>query len=93
MMGDASDNIPGIPGIGPKTAQKLIAQYGSLEQLLERSHELKGKQRERVEQFADQARLSKQLVTIQLDVPHTTDVYALGVKPTDDAKLKAHSVS
>ncbi|MCC7336448.1 MAG: DNA polymerase I [Pirellulaceae bacterium] len=89
MMGDASDNIPGIPGIGPKTAQKLIAQYGSLEQLLERSHELKGKQRERVEQFADQARLSKQLVTIQLDVPHTTDVYALGVKPTDDAKLKA----
>ncbi|MCA9160477.1 MAG: hypothetical protein KDA72_19235, partial [Planctomycetales bacterium] len=89
MMGDASDNIPGIPGIGPKTAQKLIAQYGSLEQLLERSHELKGKQRERVEKFADQARLSKQLVTIQLDVPHTTDVYALGVKPTDDAKLKA----
>ncbi|MEO8270780.1 MAG: 5'-3' exonuclease H3TH domain-containing protein, partial [Aureliella sp.] len=89
MMGDASDNIPGIPGIGPKTAQKLIAQYGSLEQLLEHSHELKGKQRERVEEFAEQARLSKKLVTIQLDVPHTTDVYALGVSPPDDAKLKA----
>ena len=89
MMGDTSDNIPGIPGIGPKTAQKLIAQYGSLEQLLEHSHELKGKQRERVEEFTEQARLSKQLVTIQLDVPHTTDVYALGVNPPDDAKLKA----
>ena len=88
MMGDASDNIPGIPGIGPKTAQKLIAKYGSLEQLLERSHELKGKQRERVEEFAEQARLSKQLVTIQLDVPHTTDVYALGVNPPDDVKLQ-----
>lgn len=89
MMGDASDNIPGIPGIGPKTAQKLIAQYGSLEQLLEHSHELKGKQRERVEEFAEQARLSKQLVTIQLDVPHTIDVYALSVNPPDDAKLKS----
>ena len=88
MMGDSSDNIPGIPGIGPKTAQKLIAQYGSLEKLLEHSHELKGKQRERVEQFAEQARLSKQLVTIQLDVPHTIDPYALGIQPPDNAKLK-----
>ncbi len=89
MMGDTSDNIPGIPGIGPKTAQKLIAQYGSLEQLLAHSQELKGKQRQRVEEFADQARLSKQLVTIQRDVPHTTDLYALNVSPPDDGKLKA----
>ncbi len=89
MMGDASDNIPGIPGIGPKTAQKLIAQYGSLESLLAHSHELKGKQRERVEEFTEQAKLSKQLVTIQLDVPHTTDVYGLEMKSPDDKKLKA----
>jgi len=89
MMGDASDNIPGIPGIGLKTAQKLIAEYGSLESLLAHVHELKGKQRERVEQFAEQARLSKQLVTIQLDVPHQVDVYALGIQPPDNTKLKA----
>ncbi len=89
MMGDTSDNIPGIPGIGPKTAQKLIAQYGSLEALLEHSQQLTGKQRQRVEEHAAQARMSKQLVTIQLDVPHGIDVYALGVKPTDDTLLKA----
>ncbi len=88
MMGDASDNIPGIPGIGPKTAQKLISDYGSLETLLARSHELKGKQRERVEEFAEQAKLSKQLVTIQLDVPHTVDLYALQVAPPNEKKLK-----
>lgn len=88
MMGDASDNIPGIPGIGPKTAQKLISDYGSLETLIARSHELKGKQRERVEEFAEQAKLSKQLVTIQLDVPHTVDLYALQVAPPNEKKLK-----
>ncbi len=88
MMGDASDNIPGIPGIGPKTAQKLISEYGSLEALLARSGELKGKQRERVEEFADQAKLSKQLVTIQLDVPHTVDLYALEIAPPNEKKLK-----
>lgn len=88
MMGDASDNIPGIPGIGPKTAQKLISEYGSLEALLERSHELKGKQRERVEEFAEQAKLSKQLVTIQLDVPHTVDLYALEIAPPNEKRLK-----
>lgn len=70
LMGDSSDNIPGVQGIGPKTAQKLIAQYGSVESLLEHAGELKGKQRERIEGQADMARLSKRLVTIQLDVPH-----------------------
>lgn len=88
MMGDSSDNIPGIPGIGPKTAQKLISQYGSLEKLLEHSHELKGKQQERVQQYAEQARLSKQLVTIQLDVPHTVDLYSLKIVAPDDQKLR-----
>lgn len=89
LMGDSSDNIPGVPGIGPKTAQKLISSYGSIEELLEHTHELKGKQRERLEQHADQARLSKHLVTIQLDVPHQVDLYGLERKPFNDKKLKA----
>jgi DNA polymerase-1 len=70
LMGDSSDNIPGVPGIGPKTAVKLIQQFGSLEQLLASTGQLKGKQKECLETYAQQARLSKQLVTIQLDVPH-----------------------
>ncbi|BCX50358.1 DNA polymerase I [Haloferula helveola] len=69
MMGDAVDNIPGIPGIGLKTAQKLITQFGSLEGLLSRTGELKGKQKEKVEANVDQARLSKDLATIITDVP------------------------
>jgi DNA polymerase I len=69
LMGDAVDNIPGIPGIGEKTAQKLIAQYGSVEGLLKNASKLKGKQRENVEKFSDQALLSKQLATIQCDAP------------------------
>ncbi len=69
LWGDASDNIPGVPGIGEKTAKKLIARYGSVENLLEHSHELKGKQKENVETFADQARLSRELATIIVDVP------------------------
>ncbi|MCA9131734.1 MAG: DNA polymerase I [Planctomycetales bacterium] len=89
LMGDASDNIPGVPGIGPKTAQKLIAKYGSLENLLAHSHELKGKQRERLEENVEQARLSKWLVTIQRDVPHDIDLYALQWNGQDDKKLKA----
>ena len=73
LMGDTSDNIPGIPGIGPKTAKKLVAQFGSLEGLLENTDKLKGKQKERVEENVDQAKLSKKLVTIQLDVPVEVD--------------------
>lgn len=69
LMGDAVDNIPGIPGIGEKTAQKLIAQYGSVEGLIENSSKLKGKQKERVEEFADQALLSKKLATILCNAP------------------------
>ena len=71
LMGDKSDNVPGVPGIGEKTAQRLIKEFGSVEALLGRSEELKGKQRARIEQHRDLARLSKQLITIDLDVPHT----------------------
>jgi 5'-3' exonuclease len=69
MWGDASDNIPGIPGIGEKTAKKLIQQYGSMENMIAHSHELKGKMKENVEAFVDQAHISKMLATIILDVP------------------------
>ena len=88
LMGDASDNVPGVAGIGPKTAQKLIAQYGSMENLLTRSGELKGKQRERLEQQADMARLSKRLVTIQLDVPHEVQFKQLQHQGWNKEKLK-----
>ncbi len=88
LMGDSSDNIPGIPGIGPKTAQKLIAQFGSVEQLLSHTDQLKGKQKERVQEHADMAILSKRLVTIVRDVPHGVQLKDLEVKPFDEQKLK-----
>ncbi|MEM7160854.1 MAG: DNA polymerase I [Bacteroidota bacterium] len=69
MWGDSVDNIPGIPGIGEKTAKKLIKQFGSLEGLLENTEQLKGKQKENVINFAEQGRISKLLATIILDVP------------------------
>ena len=69
MMGDASDNIPGLPGVGDKTAKKFIAAYGSMEGLLANTHELKGKMKEKVEDAKDLGILSKQLATIMLDVP------------------------
>ncbi len=71
MMGDSVDNIPGLPGVGDKTAKKFLKAYGSLEGLLENVHELKGKMREKVEDNADLGRLSKQLATIMLDCPVT----------------------
>ncbi len=88
LMGDASDNVPGVPGIGPKTAQKLIAQYGSVEGLLDRVDELTGKQKENVEAHRDQALLSKELVTIHLNVPLDLALDDLAVKKRDDEKLK-----
>lgn len=88
LMGDSSDNIPGVPGIGPKTAQKLIAKYDSVEGLLQHSHELKGKQKERVEENADLALLSKKLVTIQLDVPHNIELNSLAVADRNDEALQ-----
>ena len=73
LWGDASDNIPGVPGIGEKTAKKLVGEFGSMENLLASTDQLKGKQRENLENFADQALLSKQLATIILDVPIDSD--------------------
>lgn len=69
LWGDASDNIPGVPGVGEKTAKKLIAKYGSIEGLYENTADLKGKQKEKVEANKEQAFLSKELVTIALDCP------------------------
>ncbi len=69
LMGDASDNIPGIPGIGEKTATKLIEEYGSVENLIANVDKLKGKQQENVRNFAQQGLLSKELATIHLNVP------------------------
>ena len=86
LMGDTSDNVPGVPGVGEKTAQKLIAQFGSVEELLKNTRQLKGKQREKVEANADQARLSKMLVTIVTDVPHGVSFDAL-VKQEHDKEL------
>ena len=69
MMGDSSDNIPGLPGVGEKTAKKFIKQYGSMENLLANTHELKGKMKENIEANKELGILSKTLATIMLDVP------------------------
>ena len=73
MMGDASDNIPGIPGVGDKTAQKFLAQFGSLEGLLANTDHLKGKMREKVEANAELGRLSRRLAEIKIDCDVTFD--------------------
>ena len=73
LCGDVSDNIPGVPGIGPKTAAKLLAAYDNVDNIIAHVDELKGKQQERVRDNAEQARLSKTLATIQLDVPIDAD--------------------
>ncbi len=69
MMGDSADNIPGLPGVGEKTAKKFIAAYGSMENLLANTHELKGKLKEKVEGAKELGMLSKELAKIMLDVP------------------------
>ncbi len=89
LMGDAADNIPGIPGIGPKTAQKLIAEYGTMENLLANTAQLKGKQQELVIAHADQALLSKDLATIILDVPVNVMWEDLALSPRDDEELRS----
>ena len=69
LQGDSSDNIPGIPGFGPKTAAILLKQYGSVENIVAHAADLKGKQKDLVIQYGEQAILSKKLATIITDVP------------------------
>ena len=73
MMGDSVDNIPGLPGVGDKTARKFLAQYGSMENLLANTHEIKGKLREKIEENKELGILSKKLARILLDVPVSFD--------------------
>ncbi len=89
FMGDASDNIPGIPGVGPKTAQKLIAQYETLENALDHFAEQKGKLKESLEKFREQALLSKRLATIDVNVPIAFEPEVLRIGPRDDEALRA----
>lgn len=87
LQGDTSDNIPGIPGVGPKTAAELIKKYGTVEGVVKHAGELKGKLKERVEQYGEQAILSKQLATIKLDVPIAYEPDKLLYKGPDKEKL------
>ncbi len=88
LMGDASDNIPGVPGIGEKTAMKLIAQYGTVENLLAHAGELTGRAKQTLETNREQALLSKRLATIICDAPCPIELDALKVEPPDEEKLK-----
>jgi DNA polymerase-1 len=87
MMGDASDNIPGLPGVGPKTAKKFLAAYGSMEGLLANTHELKGKMKEKVEANGELGLLSKKLATIMLDVPVEFDAKDFEMSEPDIPKV------
>ena len=88
LMGDSADNIPGCPGVGPKTAEKLIQQYGSIENLLEHTDELKGALQQKVKDNAEQIRMSKWLATIITDVPVTLEDQTLQRMPTDMDALR-----
>jgi DNA polymerase I len=89
LWGDTSDNIPGVPGIGEKTAVKLISQYGSVENLLEHCAELSGKIKETLQTHRDQALLSKQLATIICDAPCELEIEELRVRESDAEQLKS----
>jgi DNA polymerase-1 len=88
LWGDASDNIPGIPGIGEKTAKALIQKYESMENIIANAHELKGKQQENVINFAEQGRISKRLATIIIDLDVDFDEEALIMCDVDTEKVK-----
>lgn len=88
LQGDSVDNIPGIPGFGPKTAAELIKKYGTIENIITHSAELKGKKKELVEQYGEQALLSKKLATIMLDVPVSFNEDELAYTGPDIEKLK-----
>ncbi|MFZ9235781.1 MAG: DNA polymerase I [Algoriphagus sp.] len=89
LMGDAVDNIPGIPGIGEKTAVKLLKEFGTVEGVVANADQLKGKQRENVENFGAQGILSKELATIKIDVPVDFDEVDLRYDGMDEEKLRA----
>lgn len=89
LWGDASDNIPGIPGIGEKTAKKLVSEWGSVDNLLAHAGELKGKLKDNVATHADQARLSRKLAEIIVDAPVPVDFHALKLGPRDDEALRS----
>lgn len=88
LMGDTADNIPGCPGVGEKTAQKLIAQFGSIENLLAHTDELKGAIKKKVEENKEQITFSKFLATIKTDVPIVLDMEALKREEPDEEELR-----
>jgi DNA polymerase-1 len=87
LMGDTSDNVPGVEGIGPKTAAQLIQQYGSLDSLLANLDQLKGKRRENIEKARDHLPLSRQLVTLRRDADFPFDLEKARVRPLEPARL------
>lgn len=89
MMGDAVDNIPGLPGVGEKTAKKFIKQYGSMENLLANTHELKGKMKENIEANKEKGILSKKLATIMLDCPVEFDAKKYELESPDIEKSES----
>jgi len=89
MMGDSADNIPGLPGVGEKTAKKFLAEYGSMEKLLESTHELKGKMKENIEANKELGLLSKKLATILLDCPVTFNEEDFELSKPDVEKTEA----
>ncbi len=88
LMGDTADNIPGAPGVGPKTAMKLISEYGSVEELFRNTDNLKGKLKEIIENNREQIELSKKLATIELNVPVELKEDELILETPDREKLK-----
>lgn len=89
LQGDTSDNIPGIPGVGPKTASKLIKEFGSVENLVANSDKLKGKLKENIETFGEQGILSKQLAKIDIEAPIEFDEEALVYNGPDEKKIRS----
>lgn len=92
LMGDTADNIPGCPGVGEKTAQKLLAEFGSIENLLANTDKLKGAQKKKVEENVEQIRFSKFLATIKTDVPITFDAeLCKRVTPDEDRLVELYT--
>ena len=87
LMGDSADNFPGCPGVGPKTAAKLIGEFGSIDNMLASTAKIKGKLREKVESAVDDIRMSKFLATIRTDVPIELNLDALKIEEPDTARL------